>query len=843
MIERLTEATTAELVRIGGKASGLVRLMAAGFDVPETWVIPADVSIDVTRRQECLDAQLGRWWTQVAAAYPDSRWAVRSSAVAEDLEGASFAGVYETVLGVDSADTLVCAVEQCWRSVACDRATRYLDTQGMDSSTGIALLLQRMVEADVAGVMLTENPLCPFDEDVVIEACWGLGEAVVSGHTEPDHIVLHRVTGEVVRTRIGAKQVETVWADGLVERAVPDTRRQICCLAAKHLAALHTVAIRAESAIGPRRDLEWAIERNRLYVLQDRPITGLPPREPREVWTRRFGDEYLADYTTPLGYDLTIPWLTGPQIDEVAVLQGRPEIVALDKFRRHDGYVYFNGGLALEFFRCLPAESRRGSALSTWFDPLFFARLMAVPFEPRLLLRTLTTPRKDKRRGGMRDNLAALEHHAAALDERLVPKLRQDYAALTDSQWRAQFTEADRFGRDHFRVIRWGMGQHGPALQILLGKLLAAWVGEDAADALQTLISGLPGTFTAAINRDVWELGLLARQDRNLLAALRDNLPYPEVRQASATSAFWPPFDAFLAAHGHRSATREISAERWHEQPDIVLGLVRAQVRPDQPGTSPADSEAAAQRRREDEERRIRGALGTGPLAVVRRAVLGRVLGRLQAYTLYRENQRYYLDYILDHLRRLLLEQGRRLTEQGFLADSSDVFLLTGETFWQLVDRPGEADRKSVAAEVAAAREHRERNASNLPAAYLFDGVPTEGKTAAPGGDTEGVLVGFGASAGQAEGIARPVTAFADLASVEHGDILVASNIDPGWTSVFPLIAGLVTETGGVLSHGAILAREYGIPTVTSLDGALGLLPAGGRVRVDGSTGTVMLLA
>ncbi|SBS74077.1 hypothetical protein MHPYR_190017 [uncultured Mycobacterium sp.] len=145
-------------------------------------------------------------------------------------------------------------------------------------------------------------------------------------------------------------------------------------------------------------------------------------------------------------------------------------------------------------------------------------------------------------------------------------------------------------------------------------------------------------------------------------------------------------------------------------------------------------------------------------------------------------------------------------------------------------------------AEVASARSHRERNGSRLPAAYLFDGVPTEGKSDAPDVNADGALMGYAASAGRAEGVVRSVMGLADLASVERGDILLASNIDPGWTSVFPLIAGLVTETGGILSHGAILAREYGIPTVTSVDGALGLLPSGTRVRVDGSAGTVTVL-
>ncbi|MFD4429789.1 PEP-utilizing enzyme [Nocardia sp. NPDC058497] len=264
---------------------------------------------------------------------------------------------------------------------------------------------------------------------------------------------------------------------------------------------------------------------------------------------------------------------------------------------------------------------------------------------------------------------------------------------------------------------------------------------------------------------------------------------------------------------------------------------MRAQVRAETPGTSPAAFEAAARLRRREEEGRVRAAVHP-----IRRVVFDRVLALSQAYTVYRENQRYHLDYILDHLRQLLLEQGRRLAGRGLLDDRADVFLLSGPTFWQLVERTDDIDTEAVAAEVAHARDHRVRHANRLPAAYLFDDVPTEGRAGNTDIDVEGSFRGLGASAGRAEGVVRAVTTLADLASVEPGDILLASNIDPGWTSVFPLVAGLVTETGGILSHGAILAREYGIPTVTSLDGAMGLLPSGTRVRVDGSAGTVTVL-
>lgn len=840
MIERLHAGTDSELSRIGGKGAGLVRLLSAGLEVPEAWVIPATVSLDDSARSQCAEQELPAWWAEVSAQYPDAVWAVRSSAVAEDLEGASFAGVYETVLGVDSAAELAVAVKHCWAAIDESRATSYLATQQMGTDAGIALILQRMIRPRASGVMLTENPLAPFGDDIVIDAAYGLGEAVVSGRTHPDHVVLHRTDGTVVTTLIGAKEIALEYVPevlGLQERQVSQADRERCSLSDSDLTALHGLAAQVEKAIGPRRDLEWAIEADQLYVLQDRPITGLPPREPKEVWTRRFGDEYLAEYVSPLGNDLMIPWLTGAQMDEVAALQKRPEIMRIDKLRRIDGHIYLNAAYAVELARAIPLEDRDGT-LTAWFDRTYADVVRNVPYEPKKLVSTLLTARKDKGRGSMKDNLVALERHCATIDEVVVPWLQQDYTALSREEWKEQYAATDRLGNEHFRVIRWGMGQHGPILQGLLTKFARDWTDGLSAESFQALISGLPGTRTAEINRDVWSLGSAARRDPKVLEALRSDASYDDLRAATSGAPFWGAFDAFLQQHGHRSSSREVSADRWHEQPDVVLGLVRAQVRPEEQGANPEEFEARAGAKRLAAEKELMDQVGRGP----KRAAMRKILTRTQQYTVYRENQRYHLDYLLDHLHLLLLEQGRRFAARGDLPAAADVFLLGGDRFWQLVDRDEPMDDPRFPAELEASREHRAKHSNRLPASFFFDGVPTEGVVEAPQEVIDGAIMGFGASSGKVRGVVRNVPNLAELSTVCPGDVLVASNIDPGWTSVFPMIGGLITETGGILCHGAILAREYGIPTVTSIAGATTLLPTGTVVEVDGNAGSVVII-
>lgn len=358
---------------IGGKGQGLVRLMTAGLPVPEAWCITADTSFDAVARDNCVDTELADWWTEVDDPFPATPWAVRSSAVAEDLADASFAGVYETVLGVTSLDGLREAVRQCWESLDGLRANSYRDERGKSGLGGIALILQRMVIPDVAGVLLTANPLRPFASEIVIDAAWGLGEAVVSGRTDPDNFVLDRNTGATRSQQLGSKALEAVWDHGVHERDVHADRRGQFSLTAAQLTSLHALAKTVSERIGPHRDLEWAIAGGRLFALQDRPITNLPDPDPVDVWSRRFGDEYLSDCMLPLPEDLMLPWIVEMSMKEMAALQGRRDMAAMSPVRLHHGYSYFSGAYFVEGLRMLP-RSMRSNGADQWFPPVVLDR-------------------------------------------------------------------------------------------------------------------------------------------------------------------------------------------------------------------------------------------------------------------------------------------------------------------------------------------------------------------------------------------------------------------------------------------------------------------------------------
>lgn len=840
MIIQLSADSPADGDLIGGKGMGLIRLLVAGLPVPDAWCIPADVSTDPAARSTCLEDDLTIWWKEVSDLHPGGRWAVRSSAVAEDLADASFAGVYETILGVDSFESLVDAVRACWSSLDNQRAETYRGGLDMEESGSIALILQRMLEPEAAGVLLTTNPLKPFAGEISIDSTWGLGESLVSGRTDPDHFDLDRESGEVKTRRLGAKQLETVWSgEAIVERDVDDARRGEFSLTDQQIGLLHALAADVTDRIGPRRDLEWAIEGGVLRVLQDRPITNLPSENPDDVWSRRFGDEYLAECALPLPSDLMLRWIIDTSLKDMAVLQGRTDMAEMEPIRLYNGYAYFSGNYYAAGLRILP-KGKRVAGPSEWFPPIVHERAAVPGWKPRLLVSTLTAGRRDKEHSGVKNNLVALDRHTAIIDRTVVPLITQDYTALSEAEWRKQFDHIEHLGNEHFRVLRWGMSVYNTFLHASLVNKLKAWADDESGDLYQDVISGLDDTRTAGINREIDELTTIAAADTDLGDLIRSGASYDEVRSATTDSGFWSAYDGFLATHGHRSDSRDVGRPRWREEPHLIIEFVRAQLRA-RDGVGTGFVSGAAKERRLEAQAEALSRAGSGPLGPVRSRALGKLMSTVQDYTRYRENQRYHLDYLLTHLRGLILEQGRRLTERGVIDRIDDVFYLTGDEFFAMIG--GGAAGDGLGASIARREAEYARNSSRLPATYLFDDVETEIDEEEADVETpEGALRGAGVCRGQSTGRARVVASLSDLGTVESGDVLVAPNIDPGWTSVFPLLSGLIIETGGTLSHGAILAREYGIPAVSGVTGAIARIEDGARLRVDGNTGLVTFL-
>ncbi len=836
----LSADTPTDTETLGGKACGLVRLLAAGLPVPEPWCLPATVTNDD------LDRQLQSWWQRHART--GDCFAVRSSATAEDQPDASSAGIYCTSLAVDSAAELRRAVERCRGSIHSAAARDYRKQQGLEAAPRMAVLIQRMVSARASAVMLTTNPLRPFACEIAIEASWGLGEALAAGNVEPDRYVIDRKDGTLREKHIGSKQHEIAFAHsgGTEQRRVDDERAARACLGPDELRQLYALAKQIERDVGPAQDLELAFDDEQLWVLQQRPIVGLPPADPAVVWTRKFGDEYLAEYTLPLSYTLLVRWIEQDYLRDLAQLSGQADLAEMEPLRRHNGYAYLSGAYLARLLRAVPARLRdRG--LPDWFTPLWQQRLEAEPFEPRRLWGLYRAHQSDPR-AGLSQNEKALSAHCEHIEHTVLPKLRQRYETLSLNQWREQFDQAYALGQEHFRIIRWGMGMHAPMLHALLRAVLVRWADDGSGRLYQALIGGVSDTKTAVINREIWRMAALAREDQTLRARiLALDFEAEALRRAVPHLRFWRAFDDFLAKHGHRAGTREISAPRWREQPELVLGFIRAQLLPEEQTVDPEQRAGQARRQRDQAHHQAAQQVGRGIGGWLRRRLLGRLCALTERYTRYRENQRYYLDYLLTHLRLLLLTRGQRLANEGVLPAAADIFYLEANELVGLLEtEQASPNVGELRANIEERRSHHLRHRQRLPASYLFDGVETEGEiiegdaSLLDSGQQQDPS-GIGACRGIAQGPARVVRTAAELADVRQGDILITSNIDPGWTHVFPMLAGIVTETGGTLSHGALLAREYGIAAVMSVPGATSRFVTGTPLWIDGGSGQVRI--
>jgi pyruvate,water dikinase len=686
----------------------------------------------------------------------------------------------------------------------------------------------------VAGVLMTSNPLRPHAGELVIDAAYGLGESVVSGKVQPDHLVVRKSDGEIVDARLGSKETALVYRKGrTLEVHIAEERRAQCALSDEQIEALRSLAVQVEAKIGPRQDCEWAFAGDQLYVLQQRPITGMAPENPEQVFSRKFGDEYIADYTLPLSYSVLMPWISETFLADFSKRFGFADRLQHPPTIRHEGYAYVSGEFVAQMMSAVPKALRRVDSVD-WFPEAWTERVKSEPFRPWQLGRMAWTALRDPN-SSLRRNPDDLAAHCQRIVQRIVPKLRQDYAALSEDEWENQFAEALRLGEEHFFVIRWGMGFYNPLLHGFLKDFLARWAGDDGS-LYHTLISGLPETKTAEVNRALWRLAQSARQDAVVTALLEENIAYVLAREASPESPFWTQFDHFMQSYGHRGATRDIALPRWSETPDVVLGLLRAQLAAN--AADPDEVERQAMERRRAAEESLESRLGRGLTVRAKLPLLREILSLAQTYTVYRENQRFYLDYILAHLRRLVLEAGNRLERRDIVERAGDVFFLEKTEF--LDARRFRQPTPVLRTKVIERQAHFEKWRDRLPSTYLYDGIavdelPKQRNEKLP----EGALEGLAASLGKVRARARVIRSMEQLGTVQQGEILVANNTDPGWTSVFPLLAGLVTGTGGILSHGALLAREYGIPAVTGVQGAVDKIRTGDLLELNAVEGWV----
>ncbi|MCU0607083.1 MAG: PEP-utilizing enzyme [Candidatus Edwardsbacteria bacterium] len=885
-VRRLADIGPDQRALVGGKAAGLAWLIGRHFAVPDGFCITAEAyreyaedcgadaaAMPPPRIRELLaggvvpasiqDQVLTAYWELVGSYGGDIGVAVRSSAVGEDRSGSSSAGQYDTVLGVRGPEDLLAAVRRCWAGLWSERAVAYRAAAGLPAAA-MAVVVQAMVEPESAGVVVTCGP--GGGNELLVNAVWGLGEALAAGRVSPDEYAIGREPLQVRVARVAPKTRMTVPArPGVLDVLVPSAKIRRPVLNDAQLRELARIALTIERLAEGPRDIEWAYRDGLFHILQARPVTGAPRETPAVTWGDPVNRElartqtvFWCDWNTRenMAYPLKpMAWsffndILVPEI--MTVLYGIGPGSPLEHYCHFidlvNGRAYWNMTLLAGHPFSRATVMKLLGRLDMEAHRAFSALAAAGEFVPArlpIVRRSLFLP-------FLRNALTFLSFPWLASPAWIARRTRRfcaradeyvglDLSALSTME---MFAQARRYGRviAAFAFPLLVVASKSLAGIAVIERLIRRWPELRVDD----LLAGIPGNKTTETALELYKLSQAPHQVREIFRDA-DIADIGQVRELDAAlerteagRAYLRRIAGFLAEYGHRGM-KDLDAGHpsWREDPTYVYRMIMSYMAlgPDDPDPL-RQFELAAQKRvrlEQEIERRLSASLPDRVLPL--RRWLFRWARRLvHDFLPWRENEKFYGIKVFPGSRRIILEAGRRYAAAGLIDAADDIFFLTIPEVEERERAPGRApdEIKRLVRERRAAWERQVGMAA--PFIVRSDGKPWRPAEAGDGG---AVLRGVAASSGVATGIARIVREPAEAGRFVPGEILVAPYAEPGWAPLFLLARAVVMEVGGSLCHGAIVAREYGIPAVVGVTGATGRIRDGDVITVDGDRGEV----
>jgi rifampicin phosphotransferase len=752
-------------------------------------------------------------------------YAVRSSATAEDLPTASFAGQQDTYLNVVGSAEILAHVSRCWASLFTERAVTYRLRNGFDErKVQMAVVVQRMVFPQAAGILFTADPVTSNRKVISIEASFGLGEALVAGLVNPD--VYQVRDGDVVAKTIGAKRlaIRARPAGGTEELAIQADCQDQPALSDAQIVRLAQLGRRIEAHFGRPQDIEWCLADDEFQIVQSRPITTLFPvpatsDQANHVYLSVGHQQMMTDAMRPLG--LSVWQLTTPRpMAEVA------------------------GRLFVDVTQALGSATSRAGLLQAMgrHDPLMADALQTVIDRGDFIA---TRPDEGPAATPADRAPAPIETDPAIVTELIersqasIAALKRDIATKSGSAL-LDFILADF---QELRRILFDPRSHQVFMSAMeaswrLNEQLEAWLGEK--NAVDTLTQSVPNNVTSEMGLALLDVADVIRPHPKVVAFLEhvedesflDELPAlaggRETRDAIA---------AYLDRYGMRCVGEiDITRPRWSERPSTLVPMLLGNIRNFEPGAAAQRLEQGRRNARQKEQE-VLARLRAVPDGERKAEDAKRMIDRIRTFIGYREYPKYGMISRYFVYKQALLAEADRLVQAGLLRDREDIFYLTIQEFHDVV-RTNHVDDQLIAQRKDAFRSYQ---ALTPPRVLTSDGEAVAG-TYRRDDLPPGVLSGLPVSAGTVEGRARVILDPAE-ADLEAGDILVTAYTDPSWTPAFVAIKGLVTEVGGLMTHGAVIAREYGLPAVVGVDHATRLIRDGQRIRVNGTDGYVEILS
>ncbi|HEX7304309.1 rifamycin-inactivating phosphotransferase [Lentzea sp.] len=746
-------------------------------------------------------------------------YAVRSSATAEDLPSASFAGQQDTYLNVVGADEVLRHVRRCWASLFTERAVTYRLRNGFDHRQVLmAVVVQEMVFPHAAGVLFTADPVTSDRTVSCVEASFGLGEALVSGMVNPD---VYRVRdGVIVEKTVAAKKlaIHALPGGGTREEEVEPGLRERAALTDEQVVRLVELGRRVEAHFGRPQDVEWCLADGGFQVVQSRPITTVFPVPPGDGQNRVYvsvgHQQMMTDAMRPLG--LSVWQLTTPR--PMAVAGGRlfvdvTQILVTPASRA--GFLGVAG----------KSDTLMGDALRTVLDREGF--LPPVPDETPQEIPGAAPATIETDPDVVTELIAAAETSVAALTREIAGKsgvdlvdfVLADFAELRRVLFDARSTQVIMAGMQ----AAWWLNDH-----------LQEWLGEK--NAADTLSLSAPHNVTAEMGLELLDVADVLRPHPEVVARLQDTGDLDGLADLPGGRESRDAILGYLGRYGMRCVGEiDITRPRWSEHPATVLPLLLGNVRNFGQGAGEHRFEQG-RRTAEAKARELLDRLRALPDGDGKAAETERMIERVRTFAGYREYPKYFMISRYFVYKQALLAEADRLVRSGVLADREDVFYLTLHELRDVVSS-NEADAELIR---QRSEDFLSYQALTPPRVLTSDGEAITGsyrRDDLP----DGALAGLAVSGGTVEGRARVVLDMAE-ADLEPGDVLVTAHTDPSWSPLFVAIAGLVTEVGGLMTHGAVVAREYGLPAVVGLENATRLIQDGQRIRVNGTDGYVEIL-
>jgi len=802
-VDRLSRLNPDDRVAIR-KLSAEIRRTLEGIAIPD----------DLTAAITLALARLGE-----QAAY-----AVRSSATAEDLPTASFAGQQDTYLNIMGPAAILQHISRCWASLFTERAVTYRLRNGFDHrKVQMAVVVQQMVFPEAAGVLFTAEPVTSNRKVASVEATFGLGEALVSGLVNAD---MYKVRdGEVVAKAIATKQlaIRASPAGGTQEEAIDSERQEQPALTDAQVVRLAQLGRRIEAHFGHPQDVEWCLVDDDFQIVQSRPITTLFPipavdDQDNHVYISVGHQQMMTDPMKPLG--LSFWQMTTP----------RPMFEA-------------GGRLFVDVVRDLgsPTSRTRLLEMAGKSDPLIGDALQRI-LERRNFIPSLSDASPAGAPAGgspapietdptivtdliarNQESIAALKRDiraksGSALFEFILTDIQELRRILFDRQSHAVFMSA-------MEAVWW------------LNERLEAWLGEK--NAADTLTQSVPHNVTSEMGLALLSVADVIRPHPEVVAFLQrvdDDGFLDELPALAGGGEARDAIRGFLDMYGMRCVGEiDITRPRWSERPTTLIPVLLGNIKNFEPGAGAQRFELGRQEAWAKEQELLER-LRALPEGEQKAEEVKRKIDRVRTFIGYREYPKYGMVSRYFVYKQALLEEAGRLVQAHVLREKEDIFYLRFQELHEVartaqVEEQLVAQRKDAFSSYQALTPPRVLTSDGevIAGAYRRDGVPS------------GALVGLPVSAGTIEGRARVIVDMAE-ADLEPGDILVTAYTDPSWTPLFVAIAGLVTEVGGLMTHGAVIAREYGLPAVVGVEHATRLIRDGQRIRVNGTDGYVEIL-